>query len=72
MSLLRDGMSGEEALKKLGVWRKKKVQVSARGGMTYHHLGGGYSLAMPFLSGDKKRILLLDKRGGVVKDAEWR
>ena len=72
MSLLRDGISGEEPLRKLGVWRQKKIRVIAHGGMTYYHLGGCYSLAMPFSSGDKKRILLLDKQGKVVEDVEWR
>ena len=73
MSLLRDGMSWEEASKKLGIWRKKKIQVIWRGGMAYHHLGGGYKLAAPFWSEDKpKRILLLDSQGKVVKDVEWR
>jgi hypothetical protein len=73
MSLLRDGMSWEEASKKLGIWRKKKVRVIAHGGITYHYLGGGYALAAPFWSaGRPKRILLLDSRGQVVKDVEWR
>jgi hypothetical protein len=73
MSLLRDGMSWEGASKKLGVWRKKRVQVIARGGITYHYLGGGYKLAAPFWwEGRPKRIMLLDARGEVVRDVEWR
>ena len=73
MSLLRDGMSWEQASKKLGIWRKKKIQVIAHGGITYHYLGGGYKLAAPFWSeGKPKRILLLDTQGNVVKDVEWR
>lgn len=73
MSLLRDGTSWEEASKKLGIWRKKKVQVIARGGITYHYLGSGYKLAAPFWSeGKPKRIQLLDSRGQIVKDVEWR
>ena len=73
MSLLRDGMSWEEASKKLGIWRKNKIQVMAHGGITYHYLGGGYKLAVPFWSeGKVKRILLLDKQGRNVKDVEWR
>ena len=64
MSLLRDGMSWEAASKKLGIWRKKKIQVIAHGGITYHYLGSGYKLAAPFWSeGKAKRILLLDARG---------
>jgi hypothetical protein len=73
MSLLRDGMSWEAAAKKLGIWRKKKIRGSARGGITYHYLGGGYKLAVPFWSeGRPKRLLLLDTQGKVVKDVEWR
>jgi hypothetical protein len=72
MSLLRDGMSWEEASNKLGIWRKKKIQVIAHGGITYHYLGSGYKLAAPFWSeGKPKRIQLLDSRGQVVKDIEW-
>jgi hypothetical protein len=72
MSLLRDGMSWEEASKKLGIWRKrKKMHVMAHGGVTYRHLGSGYSLAVPFWSeGTPKRILLVHKQG-VVKVVEW-
>jgi len=73
MSLLRDGMTWEEAAKKLGMWRKKKVQVIARGGITYHYLGSGYKLAVPFWSeGKHKRIRLLDSQDKIVKDVEWR
>jgi hypothetical protein len=73
MALLRDGMSWEEASKKLGIWRKKKIQVIAHGGITYHYLGSGYKLAVPFWSeGKPRRIQLLDSRGRVVKDVEWR
>jgi hypothetical protein len=73
MSLLRDGMSWEEASKRLGIWRKKKIQVIAHGGITYHYLGGGYKIAAPFWSeGNRKRIQLLDAQGRVVKDVEWR
>jgi hypothetical protein len=73
MSLLRDGMSWDEAAKKLGIWRKKKIQVIAHGGITYHSLGSGYKLAVPFWSeGRPKRIMLLDSQGRVVKDVEWR
>ena len=72
MSLLRDGMSWEDASKKLGIWRKRKIQVIAHGGITYHYLGGGYKLAAPFWSeGRPKRMQLLDARGRVVKDVEW-
>ena len=73
MSLLRDGMSWEDASKRLGTWRKKRIQVIAHGGITYHYLGSGYKLAAPFWSeGNRKRIQLLDARGRVVKDVEWR
>ena len=73
MSLLRDGMSWEDASKKLGVWRKKKIQVIAHGGITYHYLGSGYNLAAHFWSeGNRKSIQLLDAQGRVVKDVEWR
>jgi hypothetical protein len=73
MSLLRDGMSWERASKKLGIWREKKIQVIAHGGIAYHHLGSGYKLAVPFWSeGKLKRILLLDQQGKVVKGVEWR
>ena len=73
MSLLRDGMSWEDASKKLGIWRKKKIQVIAHGGITYHYLGSGYKLAVPFWSeGNRKRIQLLDAQGRVVKDIKWR
>ncbi len=73
MSLLRDGMSWEEASKKLGIWRKKKIQVIMRGGITYHYLGSGYKLAAPFWSeGEPERVQLLDAQGKVVKDVEWR
>jgi hypothetical protein len=72
MSLLRDGMSWEDASKKLGIWRKKKIQVIAHGGITYRHLGSGYKLAVPFSSeGKLKRLLLLDKEGKIVKDVKW-
>ena len=73
MTLLRDGMSWEDAAKKLGIWRKKKIHVMAHGGTTYHYLGSGYKLAAPFWSeGNRKRIQLLDAQGRVVKDVEWR
>jgi hypothetical protein len=73
MSLLKDGMSWEEASKKLGIWRKKKIQVIAHGGVTYSYLGSGYKLASPFwLEGKPKRIWLLDSRGQIVKDVECR
>ncbi|HEX8189899.1 MAG TPA: hypothetical protein VF586_16200 [Pyrinomonadaceae bacterium] len=73
MSLLRDDMSWEDASKKLGIWRKKKIQAVAHGGITYTYLGSGYKLAAPFWSGGKpKRIQLLDLQGRVVKDVEWR
>jgi hypothetical protein len=75
MSLIKDGMSFEEVLKKLGIWKKKKVSASAigRGGIVYRDLGNGYVLATPFWAeGRLNRVLLLDKRGGIVKSVEWR
>ena len=73
MSLLRDGMSWGEVSRKLGIRRKKKIQVLAHGGITYHYLGSGYKLAAPFWSeGKPKRIQLLDAQGRVVRDVEWR
>jgi hypothetical protein len=72
MLLIRDGMSWEEALRKLGVWRKKKIHTIAHGATYYHSLGEGYTLAVPFWSeGQVKRIMLVD-RGRVIKRVEWR
>ena len=72
MSLIRDGMSWEDAWRNLGVWRKKKkLHTIPRGATYYHSLGGGYSLAVPFWSeGQLKRAWLLD-RGRVLRRVEW-
>jgi hypothetical protein len=75
MPLIKDGMSWEEVLKKLGVWKKKRFagSVIAHGGMVYHGLGNGYVLATPFRAeGQLKRVLLQDKMGRIVKSVEWR
>ena len=72
MSLLRDGVSWNAAMKTLGI-RRKNLPVIAHGAVAYRGLGAGYTLATPFIS--KKvpnHILLLDGQGRVVKDIQWR
>ena len=71
MSLLRDGMSWNRAMKTLGLSRKHLL-VTARGAMTRRYLGSGYELVSPFSSpGTPMRVLLLDDQGKVVKDVRW-
>ncbi len=72
MSLLKDGMSWEEASKKLGIRKRKQISAIAHGAMIYRSLGNGYVLASPFWTeGQSKRIMLLDKEGKIVKSVEW-
>jgi hypothetical protein len=73
MSRIKDGMSWEEALKKLGIWKRKQISAIAHGAMVYRSLGNDYVLANPFWSeGQSKRIILFDRDGKIVKFVEWR
>ncbi len=72
MSLLTDGMSWNAAMKTLGI-RRKQLRVTAHGAMMYRDLGAGYTLVTPFESNrTPKRLLLLDGKGRIVKDIQWR
>jgi hypothetical protein len=71
MSLLKDGMSWNTAMKTLGISRKH-LMVTAHGALWHRYLGSGYELVSPFsLPGTAMRLLLLDREGKVVKDVHW-